>query len=125
MRLFIAEKPSLGRAIANGLGNQKKSDGCIHCGDDIVTWCFGHMLMDAMPEDYSPDFRQWRKSSLPIIPKEWKSLVKKDSAKQLKIIGSLLREASSGVKGQLLVDEVLEHTLQLQGQSRTHLPGLP
>ena len=72
--------------------------------------------MDAMPEDYSPDFRQWRKSSLPIIPKEWKSLVKKDSAKQLKIIGSLLREASSVVnagdpdrEGQLLVDEVLEH----------------
>ncbi len=116
MRLFIAEKPSLGRAIANGLGNQKKSDGCIHCGDDMVTWCFGHMLMDAMPEDYSPDFRQWRKSSLPIIPKEWKSLVKKDSAKQLKIIGSLLRDASSVVnagdpdrEGQLLVDEVLEH----------------
>lgn len=44
MRLFIAEKPSLGRAIAAGLGNQKKTDGCIRCGDDIVTWYFGHML---------------------------------------------------------------------------------
>lgn len=51
-RLFIAEKPSLGRAIANGLGKGKSGEGFISCGNDIVTWCFGHILEQATPEDY-------------------------------------------------------------------------
>ena len=42
MRLFIAEKPNLAKAIANGLGNGRTESGCIRCGDDVVTWCFGH-----------------------------------------------------------------------------------
>ena len=53
-RLFIAEKPSMGRAIAQGLealGNKSRSaDGCIHVGNNTVTWLFGHIL-----EQYSPD----------------------------------------------------------------------
>ncbi len=116
MRLFIAEKPSLGRAIAAGLGNQKKAEGCIRCGDDIVTWCFGHMLELAWPRDYKPEYAHWRREHLPIIPSQWKYKVKKDAAAQLDIIGSLLRDADSVVnagdpdrEGQLLVDEVLEH----------------
>ena len=116
MRLFIAEKPSLGRAIAAGLGNQKKAEGCILCGNDVVTWCFGHMLEQAWPRDYKPEYSHWRREHLPIIPSQWKYKVKKDAAAQLDIIGSLLREADSVVnagdpdrEGQLLVDEVLEH----------------
>ena len=116
MRLFIAEKPSLGRAIANGLGNQKKSDGCILCGNDIVTWCFGHMLAQAWPQDYDPAYAQWKRDHLPIIPHEWRHTVKKDAAAQLKNIGKLLKQADCVVnagdpdrEGQLLVDEVLEH----------------
>ena len=116
MRLFIAEKPSLGRAIATGLGNQKKAEGCIRCGNDVVTWCFGHMLEQAWPRDYKPEYAHWRREHLPIIPSQWKYKVKKDAAAQLDIIGSLLREADSVVnagdpdrEGQLLVDEVLEH----------------
>ena len=44
MRLFIAEKPKLAKAIANGLGNGRTESGCIRCGSDVVTWCFWHML---------------------------------------------------------------------------------
>ncbi|MFG6375277.1 MAG: DNA topoisomerase 3 [Desulfovibrio sp.] len=116
MRLFIAEKPSLGRAIANGLGNQKKGDGCITCGNDIVTWCFGHMLAQAWPQDYDPAYAHWKRDHLPIIPHKWQNTVKKEAAGQLKIIGKLLKDADCIVnagdpdrEGQLLVDEVLEH----------------
>jgi len=51
MRLFIAEKPSLGRAIAENLGKGVAKDGCIECsgGQDIVTWCFGHILEQCDP----------------------------------------------------------------------------
>ena len=43
MRLFIAEKPSLGRAIADVLPKpHQRGDGFIKCGnDDVVTWCVG------------------------------------------------------------------------------------
>lgn len=116
MRLFIAEKPSLGRAIANGLGNQKKSDGCIICGNDTVTWCFGHMLMLAWPQDYDPAFANWKREHLPIIPTQWRNTIKKEASSQLKLIGKLLKKSECVVnagdpdrEGQLLVDEVLEH----------------
>lgn len=131
MRLFIAEKPNLAKAIANGLGNDRKDDGCIRCGDDVVTWCFGHMLELAWPQDYNPEYAQWRREHLPIIPSEWKYKVRKDAAKQLSIIGSLLREADSVVnagdpdrEGQLLVDEVLEHFSYHGPVARIWLPSL-
>lgn len=131
MRLFIAEKPNLAKAIANGLGNGRKDDGCIRCGDDMVTWCFGHMLELAWPQDYKPEYAQWRREHLPIIPSEWKYKVRKDAAKQLAVIGALLREADSVVnagdpdrEGQLLVDEVLEHFSYRGPVSRIWLPSL-
>ena len=50
-RLFIAEKPSLGEAIAAGLGGGQRVEGMIRCGEDVVTWCFGHILQHFEPED--------------------------------------------------------------------------
>ena len=131
MRLFIAEKPSLGRAIADGLGNGRKDNGCIRCGNDIVTWCFGHLLEPCYPEDYKPEYASWRREHLPIIPQTWKSKSKPKAAAQLKIIGKLLKEAKSVVnagdpdrEGQLLVDEVLEHFSYKGPVSRIWLASL-
>ena len=61
MRLFIAEKPSLGRAIADVLPKpHQRGDGFIKCGnDDVVTWCVGHLLEQAEPDAYDPKFKQW------------------------------------------------------------------
>lgn len=55
MRLFIAEKPSVAKAIAGELGVTAKGDGFIQCGSDKITWCFGHMLEQADPDEYTPD----------------------------------------------------------------------
>lgn len=115
-RLFIAEKPSLGRAIAEGLGKGQARDGYIICGNDVVTWCFGHVLEQYEPEDYDPQLKVWRRDTLPIIPQQWKNKPKEAAKKQLAILGNLLKQASSAVnagdpdrEGQLLVDEVLEY----------------
>jgi DNA topoisomerase III len=48
MRLSIAEKPAVARAIAAGRG-------AILCGNDTVTWCFGHLLEQADPYEYTSD----------------------------------------------------------------------
>jgi len=116
MRLFIAEKPSLGRAIAAELGVTKTNPAFLVCGSDVVTWGFGHILEPYNPEDYDENLRTWRRRDLPIIPTEWKLRPKKEAYTQLQVINHLLSEASSVVhagdpdrEGQLLVDEVLEY----------------
>lgn len=127
MRLFIAEKPSVAKAIVAELGCVTRGDGFITCKDgSVVTWCFGHLLEQAEPDAYLPDdvprtkkgSKVWRFEDLPIYPKNWKLLPKNDKGvkKQLATIGKLLKKASLVVhagdpdrEGQLLVDEVLEH----------------
>ena len=71
MRLYIAEKPSLGRAIADVLPKpHKKDEGCIYVGNgDCVSWCIGHLLEQAEPDTYDPAYKQWRFEHLPIIAK--------------------------------------------------------
>ena len=115
MEVYIAEKPSLARAIADGLGVKRKEDAHIVCeGGNLVTWCFGHILQDCMPEDYDPAWKDWRR--LPVIPQEWRLKPDEDSRKQLMAIGELLQKADAVVhagdpdrEGQAIVDEVLEY----------------
>lgn len=115
-RLFIAEKPSLGKAIAVELGVTQTCQGYIVCGNDAVTWCFGHLLEQYDPDDYDEAWKLWRRSSLPMIPREWRLKPKESARAQLQVISNLLGEAATVVntgdpdrEGQLLVDEVLEH----------------
>ena len=123
MEVYIAEKPSLARAIAEGLGVRGKEDGYIVCNDDrVVTWCFGHILQDCMPEDYDPAWKDWH--SLPIIPQGWQLKPDESAKKQLMTIGALLQKADAVVhagdpdrEGQAIVDEVLEH-FGWHGQTR-------
>ena len=125
MRLFIAEKPSVAKALAQALGVTGKGEGYIECGKDKITWCFGHMLELAEPDEYTSNEvpcspktgkKLWRIDELPIIPATWIVKPKKEAEKQLKIMGHLLKEAhliinagDSDREGQLLIDEVLEY----------------
>ena len=53
MRLIIAEKHSVGQAIAQALGGHaERHDGYIEVGDDLVTWAQGHLVDLAAPDEY-------------------------------------------------------------------------
>lgn len=126
MQLWIAEKPSVAKAICAELGLVKKGAGFNECkGGNTVTWCFGHLLEQAGPDAYTPEDvpvtkkggKIWRMQDLPIFPSVWKLNVKPDKGvkAQLRTIKSLLGKADSIVncgdpdrEGQLLVDEILE-----------------
>ncbi|MBQ4838910.1 DNA topoisomerase III [Pseudoalteromonas luteoviolacea] len=117
MKLYIAEKPSLGRAIADVLPKpHKKQDGFIELGNgDCVTWCIGHLLEQAEPEDYDERYKKWLIQDLPIVPSEWKFKAKPKTKKQLATVKRLIKKASILVhagdpdrEGQLLVDEVIQ-----------------
>ncbi len=125
MRLFIAEKPSLGKAIAAQLpGPRTPARTHIECAGSVtVTWAFGHLLELAEPDAYLPDTvptngkgrKKWRLEDLPIIPETWQKVPKSEAKEQLTAIRGLLKNAQEVVnagdpdrEGQLLVDEILE-----------------
>ncbi|CAM5544518.1 DNA topoisomerase 3 [Thauera mechernichensis] len=118
MRLYIAEKPSLGKAIAENLpGVKSRDDGFIRVGTDVVTWAHGHILELAPPEAYNPAWKSWNTAVnvLPYPIECFKLLPKPDSKAQLGVIQSLLSQATEVVnagdpdrEGQMLIDEILE-----------------
>jgi len=116
MKLYIAEKPSLGRAIADALPKpHRKGDGCIWVGEgDCVSWCIGHLLEQAEPDAYDSAYKLWNEAHLPIVPTEWKLQAKSSTRKQLSVLRKLVKQADSLVhagdpdrEGQLLVDELI------------------
>ncbi|MCU6158568.1 DNA topoisomerase III, partial [Enterobacter hormaechei] len=126
MRLFIAEKPSLARAIADVLPKpHRKGDGFIECGNgQVVTWCIGHLLEQAQPDVYDSRYARWNLNDLPIVPEKWRLQPRPSVTKQLNVIKRFLHEATEVVhagdpdrEGQLLVDEVLDY-LELAPEKR-------
>ncbi|MFK5880147.1 MAG: DNA topoisomerase 3 [Flavobacteriaceae bacterium] len=114
MNLYIAEKPSLARTIAQSLGIIKKGNGYIKTKDGYITWCFGHMYENFQPQDYDMKYKNWIMDDLPIIPEEFILKVKETCVDQLEIINGLISKAEVIVncgdpdrEGQLLVDEVI------------------
>lgn len=124
MILVIAEKPVLGKAIADALpGTAVMKNGCIYKDDYIVTWVFGHMLSLKEPEDYDIEYKSWNINSLPIFFKDWQVKIGKDGnlnkgqiskSQRVNQIGSLLKQADEVIhagdpddEGQLLIDELL------------------
>lgn len=129
MRLFVAEKPSLARAIADVLPKpHSRGDGFIQCGkNDVVTWCIGHLLEQAEPDVYDERFKVWRMEHLPIIPQQWKLMPRKQTFKQFKVVEGLVKKATVLVnagdpdrEGQLLVDEVFGY-LNLSAERRLQI----
>lgn len=117
MKLYIAEKPSLGRAIADVLPKPlQKGDGFIKASNgDVVSWCIGHLLEQAEPDFYDPRFKKWQIDHLPIIPLKWQLKVKPKTKKQFTILKKLILQADELInagdpdrEGQLLVDEMIE-----------------
>ena len=120
MRLFIAEKPDLAKAIGASLdGTQKKGDGYFIKGNDVVTWAFGHILELYKPEDYDESLRRWDFAALPIKIDEFKYKPIEGSKKQLKIICALINSdkitqiincGDADEEGQILIDEILSYS---------------
>jgi len=118
MKLFIAEKPSLGRAVADVLPKpHQRGDGYIKVGNgDIVTWCIGHLLEQAQPDAYDPKFKKWSAEDLPITPAVWKLVVKSNTRKQFNVVKKLIKNADLLVnlgdpdrEGQILIDEMINY----------------
>ena len=96
MRLIIAEKHSVGQAIAQAVGgHMEKHDGYVQVGDDLVTWAQGHLVDLAAPDEYkNHDWGKWSLDTLPIDPTpdwQWKVSRDKGADRQYKVVAGLMR----------------------------------
>lgn len=80
--LVIAEKPSVARDIARVLHCTNRNTSYIEGTNYIVTWALGHLVTLADPEQYGEQYKSWDINSLPILPKEWKLNIIKQTSKQ-------------------------------------------
>lgn len=118
MKLFIAEKPSVAKDIAKALGGIfQKKDGYLESADNVVTWCYGHLLKSIEPEAYNPAYAQWKAEDLPLqlYPLRYEPIAGKEAHTQTVI--NLIKKADVIVhagdpddEGQFLVEELLEYS---------------
>lgn len=111
MKVVIAEKPSVALDISKVIGANEKRNGYYEGNNYLVTWCVGHLVENAMPEDYNPDYKKWSLDNLPIIPGEWKIKVSNKTKGQFKVIKELVNRedveelicgTDSGREGELI-----------------------
>ncbi|HRZ97299.1 MAG TPA: DNA topoisomerase 3 [Paludibacter sp.] len=120
MIVCIAEKPSVARDIAEILGAKTRKDGYIEGNGYQVTWTFGHLCGLLEPHEYTPDWKAWALSQLPMIPQRFGIKVMNDSGilKQFKVIETLMAKADevvncgdAGQEGELIQRWVMQKAL--------------
>jgi DNA topoisomerase-3 len=91
--LVIAEKPSVGRDLTRVLpGAYAKHEGYLESDSHVVTWAVGHLVQLAEPDEYDPKYKKWRMADLPIVPDEFRLVVRDErSKKQMSVITKQLK----------------------------------
>ena len=98
MILIIAEKPSLARNIAAGIGGKAQTrTGYIEAGEYLVSWAFGHLFSLVDIEHYNPsESTKWTLDNLPCFPEKFQFELRRADSK---------KTVDAGVKKQF---EILE-----------------
>lgn len=111
MIVCIAEKPSVARDIADILGARNRKEGYMEGNGYQVTWTFGHLCTLKEPGEYTPQWKSWSLSSLPMIPPRFgiKLISNPTYEKQFHIIEGLMQNADeiincgdAGQEGELI-----------------------
>ena len=132
MILIVAEKPSLGRNIAAGIGQMQKRDGYLEGQGYLITWAFGHLFSLCDIETYNPQpngSTRWSMQNLPCFPKEFRFELRKGNnkkvdagtVKQFGIIASLcnrpdvdtiVNAGDADREGEIIVRLCIQHALK-------------
>lgn len=93
MQLVVAEKPSVGMALAKALGVSVKKDGYVEDENVIISWCVGHLVCLANADMYDEKYKKWNIADLPIIPESWQFIVAEDKNKQFGVLRQLMEDS--------------------------------
>ena len=92
MRLVIAEKPSVAKSMAEVLGATNRKEGYFEGNGYLVSWCVGHLVELAQPEQYGEQWKKWTYESLPIHPLPFQYEIKEDTKEQYEVLYELLHD---------------------------------
>ena len=115
--LVIAEKPSVARDIARVLGANQKNGGVLEGKKYVVTWALGHLVTLADPEEYDKKYEKWEMSTLPMMPKDMKLVVIRQTGKQFSVVKTqlfrkdieeIIIATDAGREGELVARWILE-----------------
>ena len=118
MKLIIAEKSSVGQAIASVLNATERGNAYLEGGGYLVSWCVGHLVELAQAEAYDEKYGKWRYEDLPLLPEHWNYAVSHEKAKQLKVLRELMKRSEvdsivnacdAGREGELIFRLVYEY----------------
>ena len=117
MIVCIAEKPSVAKDIARIIGANSARDGYMEGNGYQVTWTFGHLCELKEPDDYTPMWKRWSLSALPMITQRFGIKLINDEGikKQFSTIERLMQAADSiincgdaGQEGELIQRWVMQ-----------------
>ncbi len=117
MIVCIAEKPSVAKDIARIIGATSAHEGYMEGNGYQVTWTFGHLCTLKEPHDYTPMWKAWSLTALPMIPERFgiKLIDQPSIKKQFAIIESLMQKADrivncgdAGQEGELIQRWVMQ-----------------
>ena len=115
--LVIAEKPSVARDIARVLGANQKNGGVLEGKNHVVTWALGHLVTLADPEEYDKRYEKWEMATLPMLPKDMKLVVIRQTGKQFSVVKTqlfrkdiqeIIIATDAGREGELVARWILE-----------------
>ncbi len=117
MIVCIAEKPSVARDIARIIGATSSHDGYMEGNGYQVTWTFGHLCTLKEPGDYTPAWKTWALTQLPMVPQRFGIKLIDDNGikKQFATIERLMQAADgivncgdAGQEGELIQRWVMQ-----------------
>ena len=117
MIVCIAEKPSVAKDIARIIGATNAHEGYMEGNGFQVTWTFGHLCTLKEPHDYTPMWKAWSLTALPMIPERFgiKLIDQPSIKKQFAIIERLMQKAErivncgdAGQEGELIQRWVMQ-----------------
>ncbi len=120
MIVCIAEKPSVAADIAKVIGATHhhrvgRNAGYYEGNGYQVTWTFGHLCELKNPEEYSPYWKAWALSALPMVPERFGIRLKEGVEEQFNVIQQLFAKAEriincgdAGQEGELIQRWVMQ-----------------
>jgi DNA topoisomerase-3 len=115
----VAEKPSVGRDLAQVLGATRRGEGTLSGNGYVVTWAIGHLVGLSEPEGIRSAWRRWRREDLPMLPERWPLTVFDATRDQFQVVQRVLNApdvtsvvcaTDAGREGELIFRLIYEAT---------------
>ena len=99
------------------MGATRQGNGYLYGNGYVITWAIGHLAALAQPHEIKPEWRQWRRDLLPMLPKRWPLVVYEKTKNQFEIVREIINSqrishivcaTDAGREGELIFRYVYE-----------------